>query len=127
MQLRLSILPVMSLFVALVQPVEAAAPVVSNVRAAQRAGTQLVDVYYDLTDADSSSLTVSVAVSADGGASYTLPAPSFTGALGVGVPPGANKRMTWNAGTDWPNKFSSNVRFRITASDDTAIGGWLRR
>ena len=32
--------------------------VVSNVRAAQRAGTALVDIYYDLADADSSALTV---------------------------------------------------------------------
>ena len=38
--------------------VRAAAPVVSNVRAAQRAGTPWVDVYYDLADADRSALTV---------------------------------------------------------------------
>ncbi len=49
----------------------AAAPVVSNVRSAQRAGTQLVDVDYDLADADSATLTVSMAVSTNGGASYT--------------------------------------------------------
>ena len=29
-----------------------AGPIVSNVRAAQRAGTQLVDVYYDVAGAD---------------------------------------------------------------------------
>lgn len=34
--------------------------------------------------------------------------------------PGSNKRITWNAGTDWPNKFSANVRFRVTASDGTS-------
>ncbi len=89
----------------------------------QRAGTQLVDIDYDLADADSPTLTVTVAVSTNGGASYTLPAVSFTGALGVGVTPGSNKRITWNAGTDWPNKFSANVRFTVTASDDTAPSG----
>ena len=41
---------------------QAAAPVVSNVRAAQRSGTQVEDITYDLADADSSALTVSVAV-----------------------------------------------------------------
>jgi hypothetical protein len=60
-----------------------AQPVVSNVRAAQRAGTQLVDIYYDLASA-SNALTVSIAVSTNGGASYTLPATSFTGAVGAG-------------------------------------------
>ena len=102
---------------------QAAGPTVSNVRSAQRPGTQLVDVDYGLADADSPTLTVSVAVSTNGGASYTLPATSFTGALGLGVTPGANKRITWNAGQDWPNKFSTNVRFRVTASDDTVSGG----
>jgi len=104
---------------------QAAGPTVSNVRSAQRPGTQLVDVDYDLADPDSPILTVSVAVSTNGGASYTLPATSFTGALGVSVTPGANKRITWNAGQDWPNKFSANVRFSVTASDDTAPGGMV--
>jgi formylglycine-generating enzyme required for sulfatase activity len=103
----------------------AVGPVVSNVRSAQRAGTQLVDIDYDLADADSATLTVSIAVSTNGGATYTLPATSLTGALGASVTPGVNKRITWNAGLDWPNKFSANVRFRVTASDDSAPGGMV--
>ena len=55
-----------------------AAPVVSNVRSAQRAGTPLVDVYYDLASA-SNALMVSISVSTNGGTNYTLPATSFTG------------------------------------------------
>ena len=98
-------------------------PTIAGVRAGQRPGTQLVDITYDLADADSPTLTVSIAVSTNGGASYTLPATSFTGALGAGVTPGFNKRITWNAGVDWPNQFSANVRFRVTASDDTATAG----
>src|SRR6266404_1771478 len=47
----------------------AAAPTVSNVRSAQRAGTKLVDIYYDLADPDSPTLNVRVAVSTNGGAS----------------------------------------------------------
>ena len=38
--------------------------------------------------------------------------------MGIGVTPGRGKRITWNAGVDWPNKCLANVRFRITASDD---------
>jgi formylglycine-generating enzyme required for sulfatase activity len=101
----------------------AAAPVVSNVRSVQRAGTQLVDIDYDLADPDSATLTVTVAVSTNGGATYDFPATRFTGAFGINVSPGTGKRITWNAGQDWPNKFSANVRFRVTASDDTAPSG----
>jgi formylglycine-generating enzyme required for sulfatase activity len=101
----------------------AVGPTVSNVRSAQRAGTQLVDIDYDLADADSATLTVTIAVSTNGGASYTLPAASFTGALGTGVARGTGKRITWNAGVDWPNKFSANVRFRVTADDAAAPSG----
>ncbi len=96
----------------------AAGPTVSNVRSGQRPGSQLVDIDYDLGDPDSATLTVSVTVSENGGVSYTVPATSFTGAVGSGVAPGRGKRMTWNAGADYPNKFTANVRFRITASDD---------
>jgi len=55
----------------------AAAPTVSNVRASQRAGTQLVDIYSDVVDVDSPTLSVSVAVSTNGEASYFSPAASL--------------------------------------------------
>jgi formylglycine-generating enzyme len=103
----------------------AADPVVSNVRASQRPGTKLVDIYYDLADPDSSSVTVSVAVSTNGGASYSLPASSLTGALGAGIAPGSNKQITWNAGADWNGQFSANVRFRVTADDAAAPSGMV--
>jgi formylglycine-generating enzyme required for sulfatase activity len=99
-----------------------AGPTVSNVHAAQRAGTQLVDVYYDLASA-SNALTVSIMVSTNGGASYTLTATSFTGAVGGGIAPGTNQKVTWNAGQDWPTNFSTNVRFRVTADDANAPSG----
>ena len=105
-------------FIAFAGSTFAAGPTVSNVRSGQRPGTQLVDIDYDLADPDSATLTVSVVVSNDGGATYTVPATTFAGAVGGGVTPGRGKRITWNAGLDWPNKFSVNVRFRVTASDD---------
>jgi formylglycine-generating enzyme required for sulfatase activity len=99
-----------------------AGPVVSNVRATQRAGTQLVDIYYDLASA-SNALTVSVMVSTNGGTNYTLPVMSFTGAVGSGVAPGTNQNITWNAGQDWPTNFSAKVRFRVTADDQVTPSG----
>jgi len=92
-------------------------PVVSNVRAVQRPGTQLVEIVYDVADSDSATLTVSVAVSDTGGATYAVPASSFTGDLGNGVTPGTNRRIVWDAGRDWPGKFSANMRFLVTAQD----------
>jgi formylglycine-generating enzyme required for sulfatase activity len=106
----------------LAQLAATAQPVVSNVHAAQRAGTQLVDIYYDLASA-SNALTVSIMVSTNGGAEYTLPATSFTGAVGSGIAPGTNQKITWNAGTDWPTNFSTNIRFRVTADDANAPSG----
>ena len=60
-------------------------PEVSNVRAEQRPGTQLVEITYDLADPDSAALTVSVAVSDNAGSSYAAPSPALrlTAALDV--------------------------------------------
>jgi formylglycine-generating enzyme required for sulfatase activity len=99
-------------------------PVVSNVRASQRSGTKLVDIYYDLADPDSASLAITVLVSTNGGASYMLPATSFSGSgWGSAVTPGLNKQITWNAGADWSGHYSANVRFRVTADDAAAPSG----
>jgi formylglycine-generating enzyme required for sulfatase activity len=91
-------------------------PVVSNVRASQRAGTRLVDIYYDVASI-SNRLTVAVSVSTNGGADYALGATNFVGAVGTGVPPGTNRLVTWNAGAEWTAGLSTNVRFRIVADD----------
>ncbi|MEK7675104.1 MAG: SUMF1/EgtB/PvdO family nonheme iron enzyme [Verrucomicrobiota bacterium] len=110
---------VLALAFAACSDIQAADPFVSNVRSAQRAGTKLVDIYYDVADADGDRLAISVAVSTNGGATYDLPTTTFTGDVGANVTPGSNKRIVWNAGQDWNNRFSANLRFRVTASDST--------
>jgi len=95
--------------------------VVSNIRASQRAGTHLIDLYYNVADADGNSpLTVYVAVSDNAGVSYNVPVFTLTGAVGPGVTLGNDRHIVWNAGTDWPGRFSSQCRVRITADDGTA-------
>jgi formylglycine-generating enzyme required for sulfatase activity len=96
-----------------------AAPVVSNVRAAQRRGTYLVDIYYNLSSAVSP-LSVLVAVSADGGVNYNVPAFTFSGVVGAGVTPGTDLHIIWNAGADWGGKFTTACRVRVTADDGTS-------
>ena len=74
---------------------EAAAPVVSNVRAAQRSGTAYVDITYDLADPDRSSLTVTVAVSTNAATAWFYPGASLTGQVGNTIAPGAGKHVAW--------------------------------
>src|ERR1035437_7842390 len=101
MNMKLKTFFVLLCLAILAQHAAAVGPTISNVRAAQRAGTQLVDVYYDLASA-SNALMVSVMVSTNGGAGYTVPASSFTGAVGAGIAPGGKREITWKAGKDWP-------------------------
>ena len=98
---------------------QAAPPVVSNVRAAQRPGTKLVDIYYDLADADGDLQLIQVAASSDGGLTYGLPCFTLSGAVGPGVSPGMNRHIVWNAGADWDGNWVPGCRVRITAHDGT--------
>lgn len=95
----------------------ASAGVVSNVRASQRAGTDLVEITYDLVASPNAAQAVSVGISTNSGATHTLTATNLTGAVGNGVTPGNNKQIVWNAGLDWPTKSSSTVKFRVTATE----------
>jgi len=100
--------------------VHATMPVVSNVRATQRPGTKLVDIYYDVTGNTNSVIQVNVKVSTNGGLSYTLPAASFGGpGYGASVVPGMHRQIVWDAGADWSGRFSANVSFRVMAGDSS--------
>jgi len=87
---------------------------VSNVRAAQRPDTKLVDIDYDLS-ATEPFVHVTLEVSADGGQTYAVPATALSGATGGAVRPGLNRRLTWDAGKDWNGQLSSQVQFRVNA------------
>lgn len=97
---------------------QAAPPVVSNIRAAQRPGTHLVDLYYNLVAVGP--CTVFVAVSDNGGTDYHVPVFTLAGAVGPGVTPGNDRHGVWNAGIDWSGRFSSECKVKITADDGTA-------
>ena len=99
-------------------PAWAAAPV-ANVRATQRAGTGVVDIYYDLTSA-SNALAVSVSISTNGGVAYNAPAVSLSGDLGSGIAPGPGKHLVWNARTDLAALDFPNVKVRVMADDSGA-------
>ncbi|MDA3923829.1 MAG: SUMF1/EgtB/PvdO family nonheme iron enzyme [Kiritimatiellae bacterium] len=101
-------------FVALVCTAFCDAPVVSNVRASQRSGATLVDIFYDVADGDGDRLEVSVVIK-DGG--VTVPSTHFSGSVGANMTPGSGKRIVWDAGADYKGKFSESMVVSITADD----------
>jgi formylglycine-generating enzyme len=105
--------------------VENHAPFVSNIHAGQRTGAKLVDITYDVDDPDGDLLTITVAVSNDGGKMFTVNAKTFTGDVGNSIAPGKGKKITWDAGTDSPNVYGTNYVVKITVNDGQAGGSTI--
>ena len=91
-------------------------PRVENLSVSQIPGTFLVEIRYDLVDPDSDYVRVTPEFSADGGATYNLPARDLTGDFVV-VTPGRGKVITWNAWNDWANQFTTRGRVRLIVDD----------
>lgn len=101
------------------------APIVSNVSPSQRTGTKLMDITYDVSAPGATTVIVTLEVSDDGGATFLVPVIRVSGAVGMRVTPGAGRTLTWDAGVDWPRKFSSQMRFRIKADDRPPLEQFL--
>jgi formylglycine-generating enzyme required for sulfatase activity len=91
-------------------------PILSNLRAAQRPGTKLVDITYDVK-AQTPTVKVTLKISSDGGTEWNVPVTSATGAVGDSVVVGASKKIIWNAGVDWDGNFTPQTRVRLVADD----------
>ena len=107
-----------------------AAPLVSNVVGAQRAGTKLVDITYDLADDDHATLSVTIKISQDAGATWDVPCTSLSGdGIGPEVAPGKGKSIVWDAGADWNGQWSDQMLVEVTAAINAAPpparGEWL--
>ena len=98
-------------------------PAITNVRASQREGTKLVDIYYDAADADNDLLKVRIEISDNDGAKYSVPAFSLTGDVGEGIAPGTGKHIVWDAGTDWDGEYSDQMRVKVFAIDAQGFPG----
>ena len=94
-----------------------AAPVVSNIRCAQLAGTKRVEVRYDVRAAGVTAVKVKLEFSANAGSSYAVPVATLSGAVGLGVPVGLDRLVVWESGQEWDQQFSTQMRVRITADD----------
>ena len=82
---------------------------ISNLVVAQRAGTKLVDISYDVSSA-ATNLTVGLSVSNAGG---VVAATNLSGHVG-NVAPGAGKSIVWNMGTDWNGDYAE-LTFMLNA------------
>ena len=106
--------------VALYGVADAVMPVVSNVTANQRDGTTgagtVVDITYDVEDADSDSADISIEMSNDGGTTFDVPAVTFTGDVGR-VEVGTGKAVEWQAGVDVPGEYWDNCQAKVIAED----------
>jgi len=76
-------------------------PSVSNVRAAQQAGTNLVDIYYNLNG--ETAAWVGVEISSDNGATYTVPATASRSSAAPRAAAATPRRTrTTASGSVWP-------------------------
>lgn len=95
-------------------------PVVSNVTAVQRTdGSKIVDIHYNVIDAENDSLTVNLHISPDGGVvySYTPNQVNLSGDIRSGVTPGSGKHIIWYAGAESQPFDAANFVFKVTADD----------
>jgi formylglycine-generating enzyme required for sulfatase activity len=100
----------------------ASPPGVTNVTAAQRVGTKLVDIGYTLSDPDSVAVNVYILVSTNHGdpGTWVVPAHTCTGDYGPNVAVTATptaKSIVWNAGADWDGQYTEHCRVRVLAND----------
>ncbi len=101
----------------------AAAPVVTNVVASQRSGTKLIDIRYNVFDADGDLLKIRIEISHNGGSNYSVPAITLSGDVGNNITPGTNKLIVWNAAVDWDGEYSPMMRVKVIASDSRGYPG----
>ncbi len=90
-------------------------PIVSNVTFTNRDG--IVDVYYDVTDGEDVTVTISMEVSDDGGLTYDFSCTQVTGDVGDNVAIGTGKHIVWNFGREHSGVVGNNFIVKIIADD----------
>jgi len=93
-------------------------PVVSQVSATQRAfPSMLLEISYNLEHPLGLPTTITFQISSNGGTTWDVPVVNVSGDIGPNIISGSNKAIIWNAGIDWPDMQSDNMKVRITADD----------
>lgn len=90
---------------------------VSNLAVAQRPGTKLVDITYDVSSMGANIVTVFLVVSSG---TSEVSATSVTGDVGANVATGTGRMILWDAGTDW-NGNAAVLAYTVVAIDAAAV------
>lgn len=94
------------------------APEVTSVTFSQRSdGSFLVDVYYDLNDADGDTMSVLMLVSDDADSSWNFSCDSITGDFGCNILSGSGKHIVWDFGSEHPETYGDQYIVKIIAED----------
>lgn len=100
-------------------------PVVENVTGTQRNdGSQIIDVYYDLADADGDELIITVQISDNDGSTFEI-IPTETllsGDIGEGITSGNGKHIIWLAGEEAISLEGNTFKYKIIADDGYVSG-----
>jgi len=94
-------------------------PEVSNVTFTQRTDSSfIVDIYYDLYDADGDTMTVTMQVSADAGATWDFPCEQISSDVGTNILSGTGKHIVWDFGAEHPQTYSDQIQIKTIADDN---------
>ena len=81
-------------------------------------GSKNVDITYSFTGNPSGTYTITPYVSTNGGVDWQ-DCITLSGDYGEGIVPGTDKGITWGFGTDMSNVYSSNVKIKISATEES--------
>ncbi len=95
---------------------------ISNLAVAQRPGTKLMDITYDVSSTTTNQVWVTLTVS--NGASV-VNATNLTGHIGWPVATGTGKSIVWNGGADW-NGNAATLTYALKADEITPPQGMVQ-
>lgn len=100
-------------------PAFAVSPSVTNVQATQQQdASRKVKITYYLSDPDSSSVYVTLTISTDNGATYTITPSLATGSIGW-VRTGGTRTIYWDAKSQYPTGQWATCKAKVTADDSS--------
>ncbi len=103
----------LSITAALAAGVAGALPEVTDVTLTQRPNSRTVDITYTLSGTEPAIITLGIET--NGAALPDWAVANLEGDVCEVVQPGANRRIVWRAGREWPENLTATARARVTA------------
>lgn len=90
-------------------------PTVSNLVAQQQAGTEIVQITYNLSESEGLPCWIFVQVDRDNLGTWTVPVHALSGDVGPGILPGNGRSIQWNAGLDYDHQYIPVTKIKVVA------------